>query len=119
MCGARLLSLALPCMGFACDCRNEFFSSPLRSRWGNIGAVGSRANVDVGFDAGLLLITLPNRLSESLGMRSVHQVNGATAKAAAGHSASPIPGKAFRHFDHEIQFAAADFIQVAKAAVGF
>jgi hypothetical protein len=46
-----------------------------------------------------------------------YQVYGGPTESASGHAPAVVAGEAFGKFDHDIEFAATDLVQVAKTAV--
>ena len=48
----------------------------------------------------------------------VHQIHGASAEAATCHAAPDKARQSLRGFDHYIQLAATDLIEIAQADVG-
>jgi len=53
------------------------------------------AEIDLRIDACRCAIAFGNPSSEVVGLRFMHEVDGATAEAAAGHSATNEAGQAF------------------------
>ena len=84
-----------------------------------LGAIFCGADVDLRIDSRSTLKAFRNLLCEVAGVVLANQVNGASAKAAAGHAAAAKTGQAFGGLDHDIELTAADFVEVAQAGVRF
>jgi len=81
------------------------------------GAVFRGAKVDVGTDSGGFAVAFRNSLGEVLGIFLAHEVDGASAKAASGHASAAKTWQTFGGFDHDVEFAATDFIEITQAGV--
>src|SRR5277367_1541700 len=77
------------------------------------GAIGRRTDVDCGFNACRLLVAIRNLIGKGLSICCLHQIYCGSTKSAAGHAPAVIAGKSFGDLDHNVQFAATDFVQVA------
>src|SRR5579884_3789796 len=86
---------------------NSFHVRPIRRR----------TDVDVRINSRLLPIPGRNLFSECFRLIGGDQIDRATAEAPAGHSSAIAARQSFRSFNHEIKFAATDFVQIAKTAM--
>src|SRR5215471_2707228 len=84
----------------------------------NLRTGRGRADIDIRPQTGLALIRCANGPLELRSIRGFDEVNGASAKPAAGHACSVKSPLAGSNLDHEIEFRTAYFIVVAEAAVG-
>jgi hypothetical protein len=75
-------------------------------------------NMNLGDDSGAVGVTLAERNSELSRVLALDKIDGASAEAASGHASADEAGQTFGRLDHNIEFLATDFIEIAKAVVG-
>src|SRR5271169_1936716 len=92
--------------------------SKIRSR-NRARALGWSANINLRHEASLSLIRLGHFFLKFPGVARVHEIDRRSAETAAGHARAVNAFLLVRQVHHQIQFAAAHFVQIAKTAVRF
>src|ERR1700722_10324677 len=75
--------------------------------------------VDLGIDTSRLTITLRDLRCELRGMLSTNEVHGASAETAASHTSAAEARETPGSLHHDVELAAADFVEVAEALMRF
>ena len=73
-------------------------------------ALGRPADIYLRHEAGFSLIRLGHFFLEFSGVARVHEIDGGAAEAAARHARAENTSLLKRQVDHQIQFAATDFV---------
>ena len=87
----------------------------LFNRWTGAGC-GVR-NINFWANLSCVLIRVDDVRAEGASFAALYEIDGAAAKAPAGHASAMDTGKLASQFDHDIQFGATDFEIILKAAM--
>src|ERR1700733_14540186 len=93
---------------------------PKESFSGNsAGALGRIANINLRHQSGLVPVSLRDIFLELAGEARIHQIDRRAAKPTARHARAKHAFLLIRKIHHQVQFAAAHFIQIAQATMRF